>query len=145
MQVREIMNRNVVTVEPKITLHEAAKKMVDNNTKFLIVTEKERLIGIVTEWDFVKKIATGAKSILDTKLELIITRKVIIISPETEIGEAAEIMTANNIKRLPIVENNVLIGVVTAMEIMAAEPKLVEQISELFLAAKKERKSSVAG
>ena len=54
-------------------------------------------------------------------------------------------MTANNIKRLPIVENNVLIGVVTAMEIMAAEPKLVEQISELFLAAKKERKSSVAG
>lgn len=145
MQVREIMNRNVVTVEPKITLHEAAKKMVDNNTKFLIVTEKERLIGIVTEWDFVKKIASGAKSILDMKLESIITRKVIIISPETEIDEAAEIMTANNIKRLPIVENNVLIGVVTAMEIMAAEPKLVEQVSELFLASKRERKSSVAG
>lgn len=145
MQVREIMNRNVVTVGPKITLHEAAKKMVESATKFLIVTEKDRLVGIVTEWDFVKKMAAGTKEILDSKLESIITKKVIIISPETEVGEAAEIMAANNIKRLPIVENNVLIGVVTAMEIMAAEPKLIEQISELFLASKKERKSSVAG
>jgi CBS domain-containing protein len=145
MQVREIMNRNVVTVGPQITLHDAAKKMVDNNTKFLIVTGKERLVGIVTEWDFVKKIASGTKSILDTKLESIITKKVIVISPTTEVSEAAEIMAANNIKRLPIVENNVLIGVVTAMEIMAAEPKLIEQISELFLASKKEQKSSVAG
>lgn len=145
MQVREIMNRNVVTVEPKITFQEAAKKMVDNNTKFLIVTEKEKLVGIVTEWDFVKKIATGAKGILDTRLESIITKKVIIISPKTEVSEAAEIMVANNIKRLPVVENNVLIGVVTAMEIIAAEPKLIEQVSELFLAAKKEQKSSVAG
>jgi len=145
MQVKEIMNRNVVTVEPKITLQEAAKKMVENNTKFLIVTENERLIGIVTEWDFVKKIATGTKGILATRLETIITRKVIVISPEIEVSEAAEIMAANNIKRLPVVQNNTLIGVVTAMEIMAAEPKLVEQVSELFLAAKKEQKSSVAG
>jgi CBS domain-containing protein len=145
MQVREIMNRNVVTVEPKISLHDAARKMVENNTKFLIVTEKERLIGIVTEWDFVRKIAAGTKSILDAKLESIITKKVIVIAPTTEVSEAAEIMTSNNIKRLPIVENNVLIGVVTAMEIIAAEPKLIEQVSELFSAAKKEQKSSVAG
>jgi CBS domain-containing protein len=145
MQVREIMSRNVVTVGPKITLREAAKKMVEQSTKFLIVTENDKLVGIVTEWDFVKKIATGAKGILDTRLEVIITRKVIVIPPETEVSEAAEIMTSNNIKRLPIVENNVLIGFVTAMEIMAAEPKLVEQISELFLASKKGQKSSVAG
>ena len=144
MQVREIMSKNVVTIDPSATLLEAAKKMMDHNTKFLIVTQKERLIGIVTEWDFVKKIATGAKAILDAKLETIITRKVIVISPEMEVEEAAELMTANNIKRLPVIENNVLIGVVTATEIMAAEPKLVEQISELFMATKKNQKS-VAG
>lgn len=144
MQVREIMSKNVVTIDPSATLLEAAKKMMENNTKFLIVTQKERLIGIVTEWDFVKKIASGAKAILDAKLETIITRKVIVISPEMEVEEAAELMTANNIKRLPVIENNVLIGVVTATEIMAAEPKLVEQITELFMATKKNQKS-VAG
>ncbi len=144
MQVREIMSKNVVTAGPGETLHEAAKKMVDHNTKFLIVTEKEKLLGIVTEWDFVRKLSTGAKGVLDAKLESIITRKVIVIPPETEVSDAAEIMSTHNIKRLPVVENSVLIGVVTAMEILAAEPKLIEQISELFLVAKKDQKS-VAG
>jgi len=143
MQVKEIMNKNVVTIEPTATLHEASKKMVDQNTKFLIVTHKERLLGIVTEWDFVRKIAIGGKDVLSAKLETIMIKKVIIISPDIEVTEAAEIMTTNNIKRLPIVENNVLVGVVTAMEIMAAEPKLVEQISELFLTSGKQK--SVAG
>ena len=143
MQVKEIMNKNVVTIEPHATLQEASKKMVDHNTKFLIVTEKERLSGIVTEWDFVKKIATGDKNVLSAKLETIMIKKVIVISPETEVSEAAEIMAANNIKRLPIVSNSVLIGVVTAMEIMAAEPKLIEQITELFLTSDKQK--SVAG
>jgi CBS domain-containing protein len=143
MQVKEIMNRNVVTIEPTATLQEASKKMVDNNTKFLIVTEKEKLAGIVTEWDFVKKIATGEKNVLSAKLETIMVKKVIVISPETEVSEAAEIMAANNIKRLPIVSSSVLIGVVTAMEIMAAEPKLIEQIGELFLTSGKQK--SVAG
>ncbi len=143
MQVKEIMSKNVITVDPDATLLEAAKSMVDHNTKFLIVTHKEKLIGIVTEWDFVKRIATGTKAILDAKLETIVTRKVIVISPEIEVEEAAEIMVANNIKRLPVVENSVLIGVVTATEIMAAEPKLVEQITELFVTRKGQK--SMAG
>jgi CBS domain-containing protein len=143
MQVKDIMSRNVVTITPDATLLEAAKKMVENNVKFLIVTENERLVGIVTEWDFVKKIAKGGKEILNAKLETIMTKKVIVIAPETTITEAAEIMLANNIKRLPVVENNVLIGVVTAMEILLAEPKLIEQVAELFLTTEKQK--SVAG
>jgi len=143
MQVKDIMSRNVVTITPDATVLEAAKKMVENNVKFLIVTENERLVGIVTEWDFVKKIAKGGKEILNAKLETIMTKKVIVITPETTITEAAEIMLANNIKRLPVVENNVLIGVVTAMEILLAEPKLIEQVAELFLTTEKQK--SVAG
>ena len=143
MQVKEIMNKNVVTIEPTATLQEASKKMVEKNAKFLIVTEGGRLAGIVTEWDFVKKIALGEKNVLNAKLESIMVKKVIVITPETEVSEAAEIMAANNIKRLPVVENNMLIGVVTAMEIMAAEPKLIEQITELFLTSGKQK--SVAG
>lgn len=145
MQVNEIMSRNVVTIGPNVTLHDAAKKMMEHDTKFLIVTDKEHLMGIVTEWDFVKKIATSEKNILDIKLGTIITKKVIVIPPETEVSDAAQIMSQNNIKRLPIVEKNVLIGVVTAMEIMAAEPKLVEQITEIFMAAKKDGQKPVAG
>lgn len=139
MIVKDIMNKNVLTTEPDVTVQEAAKKMVDGGTKFLIVTEKEKLVGIVTEWDFLKKIAGEEEFKENAKLETIMTKKVIVVPPDTDIREAAEIMASNNIKKLPIVEKNVLIGVVTAMDIIAAEPKLLEQISELILSAGKQK------
>lgn len=139
MMVKDIMNKNVLTTDPDVTVQEAAKKMVEGGTKFLIVTKKGKLVGIVTEWDFLKKIAGEEEFKENAKLETIMTKKVIVVPPDTEIREAAEIMASNNIKKLPIVENNVLIGVVTAMDIIAAEPKLLEQISELILTAGKQK------
>jgi CBS domain-containing protein len=137
MLVEEIMTRDVETVEPKITVQEAAKKMVEQNIKFLIVTKDKKLVGILTEWDFVKKIAAEEEFKENAKVETIMTSDVIVIGPDIEIGEAASIMAKHNIKKLPIVTENVLIGVVTAMDILAAEPKLIQQISELILMTKK--------
>ncbi len=143
MIVKEIMTTDVKTVEPDITVQEAAKKMVDGGTKFLIVTKNDKLVGIVTEWDFVKKIASEEEFKEDAKLESIMTSDVIVADPETDIGEAAAIMSKNNIRKLPIVRGNVLIGVVTAMDILAAEPKMIEKISNLILTTK--RSKPVAG
>lgn len=139
MLVKEIMNTNVITIEPDVTVQEAAIKMVEEKTKFLIVTESEKLVGIVSEWDFIKKIAGEEEFKENTKIKTIMTKKVIVVVPETDIGEAADIMVSNNIKKLPVVEKNVLIGVVTAMDIVAAEPKLIESISELILSAGKQK------
>jgi CBS domain-containing protein len=137
MLVKEIMTTDVKTVEPDVAVREAAKNMVDENVKFLIVTKDKKLVGILTEWDFVKKIAAEEEFKEDAKVKTIMTSDVIVIDPETEIGEAASIMAEHNIKKLPIVTENVLIGVVTAMDILAAEPKLMEKISELILMTKK--------
>lgn len=139
MMVEEIMNKNVITIGPDVTVQEAAKKMVGEGTKFLIVTEDEKLVGIVTEWDFVKKVAGEEEFKENAKLETIMTKKVIVVPPDTEIREAAEIMADNNIKKLPVVDKNVLTGVVTAMDILAAEPKLIEHISELILTTGKQK------
>jgi len=139
MLVKEVMKKNVVTIEPDATVQDAAKKMVEMGTKFLIVTEKEKLVGIVTEWDFVKKVAGEEEFKENSKLSTIMTKKVIVVMPDTDIREAAEIMASNNIKKLPIVSNNVLIGVVTAMDIVAAEPKLIEHVSELILTSDKQK------
>lgn len=139
MIVKEIMDKNVITMDPDVTVQEAAKKMVGEGTKFLIVTKKEKLVGIVTEWDFVKKVAGEEEFKENAKLRTIMTKKVIVVPPDTEIRDAAEIMSNNNIKKLPVVEKNVLTGVVTAMDILAAEPKLIEQISELILTTGKQK------
>lgn len=137
MLVKEIMTKDVKTVEPDVTVQEAAKKMVEANVKFLIVTKEKKLAGIITEWDFVKKVAAEEKFKENAKVETIMTRDVIVTEPDTEIEEAASIMAKHNIKKLPVVSENVLIGVVTAMDIVAAEPKLIGQISELILMTKK--------
>lgn len=137
MLVKEIMTAEVNTIEPGITVQEAAGKMAEENTKFLIVTKNKKLVGILTEWDFVTKVVAEGGSPSKIKVKDIMTTDVIVIDPETEIGEAASIMAKHNIKKLPIVSKNVLIGVVTAMDILAAEPKLMEKISELILMTKK--------
>lgn len=139
MIVKEIMNENTLTIEPDVTVQNAAKKMVKHGTKFLIVTEKGKLVGIVTEWDFVKKVAGEEEFKENAKLETIMIKKVIVVPPDTEVSEAAEIMTDNDIRKLPVVENNVLIGVVTAMDVIAAEPKMIERISQLFMSGTKQK------
>ena len=144
MIVKEIMSKNVVTIGPNVTVQNAAEKMVKHETKFLIVIEKGKLHGIVTEWDFVKKVAGEEEFKEDAKLKTIMSKKVIVVPPDVEISDAAEIMSKNNIRKLPVVENNVLIGVVTAMEILAAEPKMLKQITDLIATSRQQQKP-VAG
>ena len=139
MLVKDVMNKNVVTIGPDVTVQEAAKKMVEEETNFLIVTEDEKLVGIVTEWDFVKKVAGEEEFKEKARLETIMTKKVIVIPPDIEVSEAAEIMSDNNIKKLPVVEDSNLIGVVTARDLLAAEPKMIESISKLFMSSKSQR------
>jgi len=143
MLVKEIMTTDVNTIEPDATVQEAAQEMVEKNTKFLIVIKGDKLVGIVTEWDFVTKVVSKGGNPSGMKIKDIMTKDVIVIEPDTEIGDAASIMAKHNIKKLPIVSENVLIGVVTAMDILAAEPKLMERISELILMTK--RTKPVAG
>ena len=139
MIVKDIMNKNVMTVEPGATIQEAAEMMAEGNTKCVIVTEKEKLVGILTDWDFLSKVCAKAGDCTKMKVDDIMTEKVIVTGPDTDIDEAAKIMVEHEIKKLPIVMNNVLIGVVTAMEIVAAEPKLMEEISSLVLLSKKQK------
>ena len=138
------MSENVITIEPDVTVQNAAEKMVKHETKFLIVIEKGKLHGIVTEWDFVKKVAGEEEFKENAKLETIMSKKVIVVPPDVEISDAAEIMSKNNIRKLPVVENNVLIGVVTAIEILAAEPKMLKQITDLIATSRQQQKP-VAG
>lgn len=142
MFVKEIMNKDFVIINPHMVAQEAAEKMNEAQTKCLMAVEKKKLVGIITDWDFVKLVAE-AKDPGKVKVKDIMTTDVIVVNPDLSIEEAAELMFKNNIKKLPVVAGNVLIGVVTAMEIIMAEPKLMEQIGNLIMLSKKSK--SVAG
>lgn len=138
MLVKDVMNKQVKTIYKEASIQEAVRIMTENRIGSLIVVENKRLIGIITERDILTKVV--AKSIpTDTKVKEIMVSKVISITPDKHIEDAAELMTKNKIKKIPVVFNNKLIGIVTATDLVAAEPKLLEQIGELIIFTKKEK------
>ena len=143
MLVKDIMTKSVKTIEPDSTIQEAADTMSKSSVGSLIVVRKGELMGILTERDILTKVV--AKSTAGSKVHVkdIMTKEVVMIEPDTDIEDAAEIMVKKQIKKLPVVHNNQLIGIVTSMDIVSAQPKMIQQMGQLLLFPRK--KKAVAG
>jgi CBS domain-containing protein len=131
MLVKDVMNANVLTVKPDIAVKEAATIMYKNHIGSLIVLEKEKIIGIITEGDVLKTVARD----LDLNVTLVsevMTKDVISIEPNKTIEEAVNLMTEKKIKKLPVIKDGELMGIITASDIIVVEPKLIENIANLI-------------
>ena len=113
--VKDIMTKNVVTVGVNQTVSEAAELMASNGVSCLIILEGEAPIGIVTERDIVRRIVAQKLS-YETKTSEIMTNNLVTVDPDTSIKEAARLMSTNNIRRLPVVKQNKLVGIVVAAD-----------------------------
>jgi CBS domain-containing protein len=120
MKVREIMNKAIV-IDHDVSLKEAAQIMSSKNIGSLIVINKERIVGIITEADIVNNISSLGESISSA-----MSKKVVTIDQKESADNAAEIMTQNKIKRLPVVNNGKLVGIITATDIIANSDELNE-------------------
>jgi len=124
MKVKEMMNK-AVAIEHNITLKEAAKIMSSRNIGCLVIIRNGKVVGIVTERDIMRNISN-----LNEKISSIMARKVITISPDDDIDDAALLMTKHKIRRLPVVdsESGELVGIITSTDLIAHS----EDISEEF-------------
>ena len=138
--VKEIMQKDVEKTVPDTTISEAAKKMKEKDVGYLLVVDGAKLIGIITEEDIVEKVVSEGKAPEDITINDIMVKEVIHIESGKSIEEAAQLMTENGIKKLPVVENKKLLGIVTAKDMIAAEPKMMEQLGELLIFARKQKK-----
>ncbi len=100
-------------------------------------------MGIITEEDIIEKVVSEGKEPAKTTIDEIMVRDVIHIESGKSLEDAAQLMTENKIKKLPVVENKDLLGIVTAQDMIAAEPKMMEQLGELLIFARKQKR--VAG
>ncbi len=137
MLIKEIMNRSVRTITENETVKEAAKKMSEPGIGCLIVTRDGNLAGIVTERDIIRKVVAKSLDVSKTKVRDVMSRNVIMIDPDTDIEDAVDVMMEKKIKKLPVVKDDKLIGIVTATDICAIEPKLAERLSSLIVLGKK--------
>ncbi len=119
-RVADFMVRNVITISKDETLKEAALKMRKHRVGSLVVVEGEKPIGIVTERDIVYKLVAEGKP-FNTKVEEIMSKDLKTITKDKTLKEAAKIMAAHGIRRLPVVEGEKLIGIITMDDILRAE------------------------
>jgi CBS domain-containing protein len=109
------MTRAALTDRPDDDLAAAARKMWEQQTGSLLVLEGEELVGIITERDVLRAVATGTP--LDTPVSELMSRDLITVEPGTSLREAARIMTEKWIRHLPVLEAGRLVGVVSQRDL----------------------------
>jgi CBS domain-containing protein len=131
MFVRQVMNRTIVTTKPDANLKEASKVMGETHIGCLVVMENEKIVGIITNSDILRAIAQD-KEPGTTLIGDIMSKNVQIIEPDKSLEDAIKVMVDNKIKKLPVVENEKLIGIITASDIAVVQPRLIASISSLL-------------
>mgnify|MGYP001597648378 FL=1 len=111
------MISDLTTLDASTSIKDAAKLMDKNNIGCIIVTKNQLPIGILTERDFVKRIAAKEKP-STTSLEEVMSSPLIEVKPDETVWEAAQIMKTNNIHKLPVKKDNKIIGIVTATDLV---------------------------
>jgi CBS domain-containing protein len=115
--VRDIMTKNVVTIEVNRTALEAAKIMSEKGISSLIVLNDQDPVGIVTERDFVKKICIKELNVSRVKVNEVMSKIRTFADPEIPIEVAVQRMVNHKIRRLPIMEEGKVVGIITVTDL----------------------------
>jgi predicted transcriptional regulator len=126
-KVADVMVRRVIAVNSDVTVREAVALMNKFEIGCLIVLTNDRVDGIVTERDILKRIIGNCKDVDKTGIKEIMTRPVWVVNPNTELETALQNMLTKKIKKLPVVEGGKLIGLVTLTDIARFQPKLLSK------------------
>ncbi len=101
------------SISPEATVYEAIELMADKNIGALLVTQAGRLVGIVTERDYTRKVALKGKSSKQTAVREILSGHVIHVSPEHTVEDCMRLMTDHRVRHLPVLEGEQIAGVVS--------------------------------
>ena len=118
-QIRDIMEKNVITIEHDKTALDAACLISEKDVSFLVIMKNNTPIGVLSESDFVKRLAANDKKASEVIVSEIMSGKFRWVEPETEIEDAIQKMLNNNIRRLVILDDNRLSGVITQTDLTA--------------------------
>jgi len=131
LKVRDVMVREVITMDENSTVKEAVDNMNEFQIGSLIVLEKGKAKGIVTERDFLRRVIAEAKDVTNTKVKEIMTTPLVVVEPSTDLEEAMKLMFQNKIKKLAVVDANKLVGIVTLTDIARFQPQMIRMLKQL--------------
>ncbi|TDT60889.1 CBS domain-containing protein [Fonticella tunisiensis] len=129
MKVKDVMSSDVAYVSPDTPVTEIARIMKEKNIGSVPVCENKRAVGIVTDRDIVIRDVAMGKGLNNVKARDVMSTGLSVTTPETDIHEAAKMMADKQIRRLPVVDNGKLVGIL-AIGDLAVREKLEDNAGE---------------
>ncbi|HWR98050.1 MAG TPA: CBS domain-containing protein [Candidatus Methanoperedens sp.] len=124
MPVREVLvakrQREVLTIGPKDTVYAALSRMAAKNVGALVVVDGERVVGVVSERDYARKVILIGKASRETAVEEIMGTPAVTVSTGTTVAECMALMTSRHLRHLPVLVDGVLVGLVSIGDLVKA-------------------------
>lgn len=139
-KVLDVMTNKPVVAHKEMMLRDAAKLMADNNVNSLLISEDNKAIGIITDEDMVRKIVAVGIDPKKLRLKEIMTTELVSIKPERDLYDALLLMREHSIRQLPVIEDEKLIGFLTAKDILKIQPELFDLYIEKYELREEARK-----
>ena len=111
--VLKLKGQNVWLISPEACVYDAIEIMADKSVGALLVISEGKLVGVVSERDYARKVILQGKSSKQTQVKEIMTSPAIVVTPEKTVEESMRIMTEKHIRHLPVVEDQKILGVVS--------------------------------
>jgi len=130
--VKDIMVKDVKRVRADTSVQEVVATMTKYDISSVVVAQKDKPVGLVTHKDLLTKVLQSRIPPADLVAREVMSTSPVTIEEETSLEEAAKLMTKKGLKKLIVVRNDKLVGIVTSMDIIKAEPKLVGLLEDLL-------------
>lgn len=131
MQLREIMKETVFLIRSDASVIEAAQTMAERNVGALVVTREGKARGILTDRDIVVKVLAGGRDPAATSVGDVMQSHLITAGPEMDIREATRLMASEHVRRLPVMEDGHLMGIVTLTDVARVVAEELENLCSL--------------
>ncbi|MEM3783549.1 MAG: CBS domain-containing protein [Candidatus Bathyarchaeia archaeon] len=133
LKVEDVMVREVITIDENSTVREAADVMNKFEIGCLIAVRKGKAVGIITERDLLKRVVAEAKDVNKTKVKDVMSSPLVVVEPSMDLEEAVKLMFQMKIKKLPVVDEKRLVGLVSLTDIARFQPQMIRILRQLAM------------